>query len=80
MATGTDGEVIPKDQEMQDATNKIESSVKDTKTFVNEYKATQEKIQQEALAQQEAGDSDPLHTKARTAAEKEEMAAFLSGQ
>ena len=79
LTTGTDGEVIQKDQDLADDVTKIQAAIKDTSSFVNEYKSTENKKQQEALAQQEAGDNDPLHTKKRSQAEKDEMAAFLSG-
>ena len=79
LMTGTDGEVIPKDQDLADATAKIESAVKETGSFVSEYKATEAKKMQESLAQQEAGDDGPIHTHKRSQADKDEMSAFLSG-
>ena len=79
MSTGTDGEVITKDQDMADASAKIEKALKDTGSFVKEFKDTEEKKQKEMLAQKEVGDDGPIHTKERTQAEKDEMAAFLAG-
>ena len=79
LSTGTDGEVIQKDQDLADDITKITSAVKDTGSFVSEYKTTENKKQQEALAQQEAGDSGPIHDRKRSQSEKDEMSAFLSG-
>ena len=79
MSTGTDGEVITKDQDMADASAKIEKALKDTGSFVKEFKDTEEKKQKEMLAQKEVGYDGPIHTKERTQAEKDEMAAFLAG-
>ena len=43
LTTGTEGEQVTKDQDLADDVTKIESALRDTKAFVNDYKTTENK-------------------------------------